>query len=105
MREAVAAGSNYRITGAAWAGENDVERVDVSTDGGKTWSPARLQGKPVRYAWRLWELPWRVPQQTGAVTLMSRATDSQGRTQSLTREPDRENYLISHVLPIDVNIR
>ena len=47
----------------------------------------------------------KVPSQPGTVTLMSRATDSRGRTQAMTREPDRENYLISHVLPIDVNIR
>ena len=32
------------IRGAAWAGEADVTRVDISTDSGKTWHPARLRG-------------------------------------------------------------
>ncbi|SDY40965.1 sulfite dehydrogenase [Citreimonas salinaria] len=30
------------ITGMAWSGHGRITRVDVSTDGGKTWQPARL---------------------------------------------------------------
>jgi sulfane dehydrogenase subunit SoxC len=34
----------HTITGLAWSGRGKVKRVDVSTDGGKNWKPARLEG-------------------------------------------------------------
>ena len=40
-----------RIAGFAWVGDADVERVDVSTDGGRTWIAARLGGERAPYAW------------------------------------------------------
>ncbi|HZT79420.1 MAG TPA: sulfite oxidase, partial [Gemmataceae bacterium] len=49
--EVVAAGSRYRIFGAAWGGEAQVARVEVSTDGGKEWQHARLLDRPVPYTW------------------------------------------------------
>src|SRR5947209_13061764 len=55
LHEAVPAGSEYRVFGAAWAGESEVAAVEVSTDGGKTWAPARLLDRAVPYAWRFWE--------------------------------------------------
>jgi DMSO/TMAO reductase YedYZ molybdopterin-dependent catalytic subunit len=37
----VPANSTVRIHGAAWASDNEIVRVDVSTDGGSTWNEAR----------------------------------------------------------------
>ncbi len=34
----------HTITGLAWSGRGRIKRVDVSTDGGKNWKPARLEG-------------------------------------------------------------
>ncbi len=34
----------HTITGLAWSGRGKIKRVDVSTDGGKNWKPARLEG-------------------------------------------------------------
>src|SRR4029077_18638552 len=34
----------FEITGLAWSGGGVVKRVEVSTDGGKTWKDAELQG-------------------------------------------------------------
>src|SRR5262249_42767564 len=45
--EVVAAGKEYRVHGAAWAGESEVSKVEVSADGGKTWAAAKLLGKAV----------------------------------------------------------
>src|SRR5204863_8597674 len=53
--EAVPADSAYRVHGAAWAGESEVAKVEVSADGGKSWQAARLLDQPVPFAWRLWE--------------------------------------------------
>ncbi len=103
--EVLPANRPYRVHGAAWAGEPAIARVEVSTDAGKTWAEARLLGDSVRYAWRLWEFPWRTPEQRGKHTLMCRATDAAGRTQLLRHDEDRRNYMIHHVLPIEVEVR
>ena len=34
----------HNVTGLAWSGRGKVRRVDVSSDGGRNWKPARLQG-------------------------------------------------------------
>jgi DMSO/TMAO reductase YedYZ molybdopterin-dependent catalytic subunit len=102
--EIVPAGKDYRVHGAAWTGDSEVTKVEVTTDGGLAWSEAKLLGNPVRYTWRLWEFIWQRPQ-SGRYILMARATDRRGRTQPMTRDPDRRNYLVSHVLPVDVHVR
>ncbi|MCC2671934.1 MAG: sulfite oxidase, partial [Armatimonadetes bacterium] len=102
--EALPVGRPYRVFGAAWAGESEVQQVEVSTDNGQSWSDARLLGEPIPYSWRLWEHEWR-PTQTGRHTLMARATGTQGRTQPLSHLLDRENYVINHVLPVPVEVR
>lgn len=103
--EVVPRGKSYRMYGAAWSGESDVSGVEVSDDGGRTWSRARLIGQPVRYAWRYWEHEWKVPDTAGPRVIMARATDAQGHTQPMHRDPDRRDAVISHVLPIEVEVR
>jgi DMSO/TMAO reductase YedYZ molybdopterin-dependent catalytic subunit len=103
--EAVPRGRPYRVTGAAWAGEADVAKVEVSADGGKTWQAAKLLGEAVPFAWRLWEFDWRVPDGPGRAALIARATDSQGRAQPEKRDPDRRTYMINHLVPVEVEIR
>jgi DMSO/TMAO reductase YedYZ molybdopterin-dependent catalytic subunit len=103
--EVIKAGAPYRIFGAAWTGDSEVSRVDVSTDGGRTWEKAKLLDKAVPYAWRLWSYAWRTPKKAGPARLLARATDARGRQQPLKRDPDLRNYLISHVLPVDVTVR
>src|SRR5581483_9202750 len=103
--EVVRAGAAYRVHGAAWTGESEVGKVEVSADGGKTWAAARFLDKPQRYAWRRWEYVWQVPAQAGPYTLRARATDARGRSQPLERDPDRRNGIVSHVLPIEVEVR
>ncbi|MCA1595235.1 MAG: sulfite oxidase [Chloroflexi bacterium] len=102
--ECVQAGSHYRVHGAAWTGEGDVAAVEVSVNGGSTWSEARLMGDAVPWSWRLWEFDWQVPSSPGPVSLCVRATDSLGRTQPATRDPDRGTYLINHVVSVEVNV-
>jgi DMSO/TMAO reductase YedYZ molybdopterin-dependent catalytic subunit len=103
-REVVPADSIYRVHGAAWAGEAEVTQVQISTDAGATWSNANLLGQPVPYSWRFWEFHWRTPSQPGRATVLARAMDSRGRVQPLQRDPHRGSYVISHVLPIEVQV-
>ncbi|HXR55230.1 MAG TPA: sulfite dehydrogenase [Casimicrobiaceae bacterium] len=69
----------YEITGLAWSGRGAVRRVDVSTDGGRTWRRAALQ-PPVlpichtrfRFAWK-WD--------GDETVLQSRCVDESGYVQ------------------------
>jgi DMSO/TMAO reductase YedYZ molybdopterin-dependent catalytic subunit len=103
--EVVAADANVRVHGAAWSGEGEVTKVEVSLDDGASWIEAKLSDMPARNAWRLWEFEWRTPPTPGKQTLVARATDSQGRTQPLERDPARGTYMITHLLPITVEVR
>lgn len=105
LHEIVPMNATYRVIGAAWAGESDVTKVELSTDGGRSWHDARFLDKAVPFAWRFWEYEWRTPAQRARTTLMARATDAQGRTQPMGRDEDRRDAMISHVLPVEVEIR
>ncbi|MFN3432336.1 MAG: molybdopterin-dependent oxidoreductase [Candidatus Sericytochromatia bacterium] len=75
------------VLGVAWTGgDARINRVDVSVDGGRTWTPAELLGEDLPYAWRQWRLGWR-PSGPGDHTLLARATDTRGATQPLGEAP------------------
>jgi DMSO/TMAO reductase YedYZ molybdopterin-dependent catalytic subunit len=95
----------YRVIGAAWAGESDVTKVELSTDGGRSWDAAQLLGDSVPFAWRFWEYKWRTPLRPTHLTLMARATDGRGHTQPMERDEDRRDAMISHVLPVEVRVQ
>jgi DMSO/TMAO reductase YedYZ molybdopterin-dependent catalytic subunit len=103
--ESVPRDSDYRIFGAAWAGEAAIARVDISVDGGAHWSPATLIDRAAPFCWRFWEYRWRTPSAPGRVRLLARATDSRGRVQPMDRNPDLRTYLIHHAVPVDVVVR
>jgi DMSO/TMAO reductase YedYZ molybdopterin-dependent catalytic subunit len=103
--ETVPANSSVRVYGAAWTSDGEITKVEVSTNGGATWTDANLLGESKSNAWRLWEFNWQTPAAPEKQTLIARATDSLGRTQPVLRDPDRGTYMISHLLPIDVEVR
>ncbi len=105
LDEVIAKNTVYKIEGFAWAGESQVQQVEFSADAGQTWAPARLTGSAVRYAWRRFELDWKVPASAGRYILMARATDDGGRLQPMERTRDNRSYLITHVLPIEIEVR
>jgi len=102
--ETVPNNSNVRVHGAAWTGDGEITKVELSTDGGSTWKEATLLGESKPNAWRFWEFNWKTPTTPGKQTLIARATDSLGRTQPAHRDPDRGTYMINHVLPIEVTV-
>lgn len=103
--ETIAHSSNYLVRGAAWTGDSEITKVEISVDGGLEWRLATLIGSSTRHAWRLWEWTWRTPDQPGMYKLLARATDSRGRSQPMLRQPDRENYMINHVMPVVVSVQ
>jgi DMSO/TMAO reductase YedYZ molybdopterin-dependent catalytic subunit len=105
LHELVAADAVYRMHGAAWTGESEITKVEVSTDGGRSWSAARLLGETTPHGWRLWEHYWHTPAQPSHCTLMARATDARGRTQPIERDVHRGTYMITHIQPIEEEVR
>jgi hypothetical protein len=70
------------VLGAAYAGEETVEEVGVSVDGGVAWKPAQFIGPKEPFAWRQWQYVWESAGR-GEYLLMSRATDARGRLQPM----------------------
>jgi DMSO/TMAO reductase YedYZ molybdopterin-dependent catalytic subunit len=95
----------FCINGAAWSGTDEIAKVEISVDAGQSWHPAQLLGEPVRYAWRLWTYNAPPFTRPGFYTIMARATDTSGCTQAMQRQPDRENYVISHVIPVPITVQ
>ncbi len=96
-------GRSLRIEGAAWAGEAGITRVEVSTDSGTTWRAARLGDEQARYSWRLWEYRWQAPN-PGEFTILSRATDDQGRTQPQSAAWNPSGYLYNAIDQVKVHV-
>lgn len=91
------------VAGFAWVGDADVERVDISTDGGRTWSAARLLGERAPYAWRGFAHTW-TPPHPGSFVVLSRATDTRGRTQPIVADWNPSGYLWNAVDQVRINI-
>ena len=102
--EVVAAGKPYPVFGAAWAGESKVAKVELSTDGGKTWAAAQLDDKPKPFCWVKWRWAW-TPTAKGSVKLLVRCTDESVASQPEKRDGDRRSYAINHWVPVEVLVR
>lgn len=74
----------WEITGLAWSGRGTIARVEVSTDGGKSWTDAELQEPRLSKCTTRFRHLWRWD--GGAARLMSRATDDTGYVQPAREE-------------------
>jgi sulfane dehydrogenase subunit SoxC len=79
----------HQISGIAWSGNGTIKKVDVSTDGGRTWVEAPLVAPVLPRALTRFRLPWRW--NGAAAVLKSRATDDTGAVQ-----PEREKFIADH---------
>ncbi len=77
------------ITGLAWSGHGKIARVEVSVDGGKTWTDAELQTPVLSRATVRFRYPWHWEGQ--AAVLQSRCTDETGYVQ-----PTHEQFLAAY---------
>src|SRR5215469_5223772 len=69
------------VGGIAWDGGYGIRAVEVSTNGGNAWMPAKLGDDLGRYAFRPWGYPLTV---RGKLTIMARASNAIGQTQTET---------------------
>jgi sulfite oxidase len=86
-------GTSLVARGQAWsgAGSGGIRQVDVSSDGGRSWRPARLVGTEQPGAWRTWEADITVAS-TGPQSLMARATDRLGAVQPIAPAANPGGY-------------
>jgi hypothetical protein len=80
-----------RLAGYAWSGSGEVVRVEVSDDGGRTWTEASIGAAASPCAWRRWTLDWRPPR-AGEAGVLARATDRAGTLQPLWPDWNRLGY-------------
>jgi DMSO/TMAO reductase YedYZ molybdopterin-dependent catalytic subunit len=76
----IPAGMNVTLRGIAFSGFGAVNRVEISDDGGKNWTAAKLGENHGAYSFRTWEAPWTA-KSPGHHSLAVRATDEKGNTQ------------------------
>jgi DMSO/TMAO reductase YedYZ molybdopterin-dependent catalytic subunit len=95
-REVLGIGTN-RIFGVAWAADA-VARVEVSVDGGLSWSPAQLIGPRAAYSWTMWEYLWEAAE-PGDYTVLARATSAAGQVQPTHHDPLNGGYQIHFSRP------
>ncbi|MEO8305517.1 MAG: molybdopterin-dependent oxidoreductase [Betaproteobacteria bacterium] len=74
-------GKPVDVAGIAWDGGSGIDRVEVSTDGGDNWKPAKLGRDHGRFSFREFSMtvPTRAP---GTMVVMARATSRGGQTQT-----------------------
>ena len=78
--EKIPAGFPLLLQGVAFSGTGGIKKVELSTDGGRSWSEARLSEDLGEYSFRTWQLAWR-PKQPGRYQVAVRATDGAGNVQ------------------------
>lgn len=69
----------YQISGLAWSGRGRVERVEVTTDGGRSWAEAQLQDPVLPLAHTRFRFDWSWD--GSETTLASRCIDETGDVQ------------------------
>jgi sulfane dehydrogenase subunit SoxC len=69
----------YEISGIAWSGHGKIAKVEISMDGGNTWTDAELPGPVLPKCLSRFRLPWDWDGKP--VLLQSRSTDDQGNVQ------------------------
>lgn len=80
--QTIAFESAIPLGGIAMGGDAGVARVDVSTDGGRTWHKSVLGPDQGKYSFRRWDARVPLPR-PGHIALMSRCTSTAGVTQPM----------------------
>lgn len=79
------------VTGVALGGTSAPAKIEVSLDGGKTWTEAAFVGPDLgKYAWRTFALAAELP--AGEHELVSRVTNAAGESQPEARKENNRGY-------------
>ena len=75
------AGGKLTLGGIAWDAGYGINSVEITSDGGKTWTTATLGQDLGRFAFRPFSMEF-TPRGKGKHTVMARATNKVGQTQT-----------------------
>ena len=92
------------LRGRAWSGWGAIERVEVSSDGGRTWADAEVGEPASPYAWVPWMFAWDAAE-PGAFELWCRATDAAGNTQPVEQPWNLSGVSNNMVQRVPVEVR
>lgn len=82
------AGRRVTLRGRAFAGDEGISKVEVTTDDGETWNEAEKTYESTPRVWVFWEYAW-TPERAGDYNLIVRAYDGNGELQETER---RESF-------------
>jgi len=92
------------LEGRAWSGFGAIDAVEVSTDGGKTWTAAELEyDVDSPWAWSAWRVEWEA--EPGEYELCCRARDEAGNVQPVEAEWNLGGYANNAVQRVPVTVR
>lgn len=97
------AARTVEIRGHAWAGDREVNAVDLSIDFGATWARADLNQPANSAAWQHWRQTMTFPQ-AGYYEIWARATDDRGVMQPHAIAWNPKGYLNNAMHRVSVTI-
>lgn len=100
--ETLIAGRKYPMEGVASDAGAGIRRVEISTDGGNSWTDARLDPDLGRYSWRRWRFEW-MPSSPGQYRVQVRATNAEGQTQP-KEHWNHGGYMRQRIEEMDVQV-
>ena len=74
-------GAPIEVRGLAWDGGHGIKMVEISTDGGRSWSPSALGKSFGDFSWRRFTYQFK-SNIRGKLVILARATNGMGRVQS-----------------------
>lgn len=94
---------SIEVRGHAWAGDRQIERVDLSIDFGATWIETSLDAPVNEHAWQNWKASVSFPQ-SGYYEVWARATDSKGVMQPFAIAWNPKGYLNNSMHRVAVTV-
>jgi DMSO/TMAO reductase YedYZ molybdopterin-dependent catalytic subunit len=99
----IVVGEQIPIAGVAFAGDREISRVQVSTDGGATWRDARIKNPLSPYSWVIWATELDVTSKAN-YKIVVRATDKTGKIQTgEVREPFPNGATGYHMIDVQAS--
>ena len=74
-------GEKAEFRGMAYGGDKGISKVEVSTDGGKTYADAEIYAPGTKISWSLWRYEWTPTQPVDEVGVFVRAVNGEGERQ------------------------